>query len=305
MTRVGFIGRTKSLYEAIKLFAELDGFEVSFIWTCKDESYYDFKSDNFEELAKDLGVKFFYSSRISEFENIVEADVVVSINFINVIPKSFISKFRFGVVNAHAGDLPRFRGNACPNWAILNDENEIVLSFHQMDKGLDSGDVIRKETYKLEPDTYIGEVYDWLYQIIPTGFVESVQMLLSGNAVQKQNGRPLRTFPRKPEDARINFSNNLDQVYKLIRASSKPFAGAYAFLNSTDAKVTIFKAEPCLLDYDFLAVNGQIMEKNDIEKSFVVAVNNKALRITDYSIDSKSLDASYAIICGSLRNRLT
>lgn len=305
MTRVGFIGRTKSLYEAIKLFSRLDGFEVSFIWTCKDESYYEFKSDKFEDLAKDLGVKFFYSSRISEFESFVEADVVVSINFINVIPESFIGKFRLGIINAHTGDLPRYRGNACPNWAILNDENEIVLSFHLMDNGLDSGDVVRKETYKLEPDTYIGEVYDWLYQTIPNGFVKSVQMLLSGNTVEKQNGRPLRTFPRKPEDSRIIFSNDLDQVYRLIRASSKPFAGAYAFLNNTDTKVTIFKAEPCLLDYDFLAVNGQLMEKNDIEKSFVVAVNNQALRITDYSIDSKSREASYATICGSMRNRLT
>ena len=85
MTRVGFIGRTKSLYEAIKLFAELDGFEVSFIWTCKDESYYDFKSDNFEYLAKDLGTKFFYSSRISDYESLVEADVVISVNFLKTL----------------------------------------------------------------------------------------------------------------------------------------------------------------------------------------------------------------------------
>lgn len=59
MTRVGFIGRTKALYEAIKLFSQLDGFEVSFIWTCKDESYYEFKSDNFEDLAKDKVLSFF------------------------------------------------------------------------------------------------------------------------------------------------------------------------------------------------------------------------------------------------------
>ncbi len=305
MTRVGFIGRTKSLYEAIKLFSELDGFEVSFIWTCKDESYYDFKIDNFEDLANKLDANFFYSSRISEFESFAEADVVVSINFINIIPESFIDKFKFGVINAHAGDLPRYRGNACPNWAILNDESEVVLSFHKMDKGLDSGDVIRKETFKLGEDTYIGEVYDWLYQVIPNGFVESVRLLLRGNTGEKQKGKPLRTFPRKPEDSRIIFHNDLDRVYRLIRASSKPFSGAYAFLNNTDTKVTIFRAEPCSLDYDFLAINGQLMEKNNIDKSFVVAVNHQALRITDYSINGKSLDVSYEIICNSMRNRLT
>ena len=305
MTKVGFIGRTKSLYEAIKLFAELDSFEVSFIWTCKDESYYDFKSDNFEYLAKDLGTKFFYSSRISEFERFVEADVVVSIDFINIIPKSFIDKFRFGVINAHAGDLPRYRGNACPNWAILNNESEVVLSFHLMDEGLDSGDVIRKETFKLDEDTYIGEVYDWLYQAVPNGFVESVRLLIGGYIGEKQRGKPLRAFPRKPEDSRIIFEDDLDWVYRLIRASSKPFLGAYAFLNNTDTKVTVFRAEPHSVDYDFLAVNGQLMEKNNIDKSFVVAVNHQALKITDYSIDGKSIDASYEIITYSMRNRLT
>ncbi len=130
-------------------------------------------------------------------------------------------------------------------------------------------------------------------------------MLLKGNTGQKQKGKPFRTFPRKPEDSRIIFHNDLDQVYRLIRASSKPFSGAYAFLNNTDSKVIIFKAEPCQLDYDFLAVNGQLMEKNNIDKSFVVAVNHQALRITDYSVDNKSLNASYEIICSSMRNRLT
>ena len=100
MTRIGFIGRTKPLYDAIKLFSKLGGFKISFIWTCKDESYYEFKSQNFEDLANDLGVKFFYSSRISEFESFVEADVVISINFINIIPKDFINKFKFGIINA-------------------------------------------------------------------------------------------------------------------------------------------------------------------------------------------------------------
>ena len=50
---------------------------------------------------------------------------------------------------------------------------------------------------------------------------------------------------------------------------------------------------------------AQLMEKNNIDKSFVVAVNHQALRITDYSIDGKSLDTSYEIICSSMRNRLT
>jgi methionyl-tRNA formyltransferase len=305
MTRIGFIGRTKLLYETIISFSELDGIEVSFIWTCKDEAYYDFNSKNFEDLANKLGAKFFCSSSISEFSNLVEADVVVSINFINIIPKSFIEKFKFGIINAHAGDLPRYRGNACPNWAILNNESKVVLCFHQMDEGLDSGDIIRKEAFKLSNDTYIGEVYDWLGKTVPNGFVESVRMLVEGYPVEKQKGKALRTFARRPEDSRLDFQKNLDWNYRLIRASSRPFAGAYAFLNDTDKKVTIFRAEPYWVDYNFLAVSGQLMEKFNLDKSFVIAINNQALRVTDYSVDGETIDRSFAVICKSMRNRLS
>ena len=93
MIRVGFLGRTKFLYKTIELFSQVDGFEISFIWTCKDEDYYDFKFSSFEKIAKRLGVKFYNSSHISEFRHLVEADVVVSVNFINIIPITFINKF--------------------------------------------------------------------------------------------------------------------------------------------------------------------------------------------------------------------
>lgn len=305
MIRIGFIGRTKSLYDTIKLFSLSEGFKISFIWTCKDEDYYDFDSKNFEDLANELGSKYFYSSRISEFEGFAEADVVVSINFINIIPKNFIDKFKFGIINAHAGDLPRFRGNACPNWAILNDESHIALTFLQMNEGLDSGNIIRKEKFPLTSDTYIGEVYEWLYKAVPIGFVETVNMLMQGHPVEKQNGKPLRSFSRKPEDSKMNFQKELEWNYRLIRASSRPFSGAFAFLNNTNTKVTIFRAEPFLVDYDFLAVSGQLMEKFDHDKSFLVAIRNQVLRVTDYSIDGEAIEGSFKVICKSMRNRLT
>lgn len=305
MLRIGFIGRTKLLYDTISLFEDMPDFQVAFIWTCKDEDYYDFKPTSFEQKAEKIGAKFISSPNISEFADFVEADVVVSINFINIIPQSFIDKFRYGVVNAHAGDLPRYRGNACPNWAILNQESEIALSFHFMDEGLDSGAIIHKEKFELKNNTYIGEIYEWLSNIVPSGFLKSVQQLISGYKGEEQKGKVLRSFPRKPEDSRLNFNADLYWNYRLIRASSKPFSGAYTYLNNSDTKITIYKADPHLVDYEFLAISGQIMEKNEDEKSFIIAIGNAALKVTDYSIDNQSIEASFRIICKSMRNRLT
>ena len=305
MIRVGFIGRTKMLYDTVVLISQLENYEISFIWTCKDESYYDFSCEKFESLANDLGAKFIKSVDLLKFANRVEADVVFSLNFVNIIPKKFIDKFRYGIVNAHAGDLPRYRGNACPNWAILNQEDYVALSFHLMDEKLDSGPVINKEMFKLGENTYIGEIYDWFEKVIPEGFVKSVDKLISNSPLENQEGRPLRTFPRKPEDSKLNLNAELDWNYRLIRASSKPFSGAYAFLNNTKTKVFIYKAKPHLVSYDFCAISGQIMESSECDYSFLLAIGGSVLKVIDYSVDNEPIDFSFKIVCSSMRNRLT
>ena len=70
--RIGFIGRTKSLFDTIRYFEKLDSFEISFIWTCKDENYYNFNSKNFEELANKIKCPFVYSSDTSKYQEILE-----------------------------------------------------------------------------------------------------------------------------------------------------------------------------------------------------------------------------------------
>ena len=305
MIRVGFIGRTRNLYEAIVLFSQLENYEVSFIWTCKDEEYYNFRSKEFESLAYKLGVEFVRSADISKFSHRVEADVVVSVNFVNVIPKKFIDKFKYGLVNAHAGDLPRYRGNACPNWAILNQEDDVVLSFHLMDEGLDSGPIIMKERFKLKEDTYIGEIYDWSENVVPKGLVKSVEKLISHSVLEEQKGEPLRAFPRKAEDSRLDFNEDVDWNYRLIRASSRPFSGAFAFLNNTETKVIIYRAIPYSVGYDFCAVSGQIMERSEGDYSFLLAIGNSVLKVIEYSVNNEPTDVSFKIVCSSMRNRLT
>lgn len=305
MIRVGFIGRTKMLYNTIRLFSELENFEIAFIWTCKDEVSYEFRWQNFQTLAEKIQCPFIYEPKVIDCLYELNADVVLSMNFVNLIPQEFIDKFRLGVLNAHAGDLPRYKGNACPNWAILNAESEIALSIHQMDSGLDSGPVIVKKFFQLTDDSYIGDIYIWLEKIIPAAFLSGVELLNSGFVPAKQEGESLRAFARKPEDGRLAFRKKIEWNLRLIRASSRPFSGAYCFLNNTEVRVTIFRAERCTLNYQFLAVDGQILECSESELNFCVAVNGEALKVTDFEIDGLSRKQAFELVCGSMRNRLS
>ena len=230
---------------------------------------------------------------------------MISINFVNLIPQDFINKFKYGIINSHLGDLPRYKGNACPNWAILNSEKSINLTLHKINSELDSGPIVLKDKFFLKEDTYISDVYEWSNNRTTKLFEEAVKKIINGDKFDIQKGKSHRTFPRKPSDAKLNFNKNIDWNYKLIRASSRPLPGAFAFLNESDKKVTIFKAEPFDIDYDFSAVSGQIMEKMDNEFSFLVAIKNKVLKITEYSINGLDTKNSYKVICSSMRNRLT
>ena len=96
-----------------------------------------------------------------------DADVVVSMNFATLIPEWFLQKFEHGVLNSHAGNLPRYRGNACPNWAIINGEEEVYVTIHVMAKELDAGPILSQSKMRLTQHTYIGEVDDWLTKTVP------------------------------------------------------------------------------------------------------------------------------------------
>ena len=72
-------------------------------------------------------------------------DIGLTANFPLIFDKKIIDTFAHGIINAHGGDLPRYRGNACQAWAILNGEKEIALSAHLVEaENVDCGRIIKK-----------------------------------------------------------------------------------------------------------------------------------------------------------------
>ena len=209
------------------------------------------------------------------------------------------------MLNAHAGDLPKYKGNACPNWAILNEEESVTLTVHEMSEKLDSGPIYTQAKFYLNQNSYITDVYDWLGVNVPEFFLESLNLIESGFIPREQRvERSLRTFPRKSEDSKIDFNSGVDNIYRLIRALSHPFSGAFCFLNDEDKKLFVYKAEPVTLPYDFYAVNGQILEIDSQKQSFVISSSNEALEILSYEFEGLSQAESYDLISSSMRNRL-
>ena len=303
--RVGIIGRTGLLLESANEILA-NGHQIAFILTCKSEPYYDIKETDFEAFANKLRVPFFNTLDLDSHKKIIKAqgaDVCISINWLTILKAPFLSIFPFGVLNAHAGDLPRYKGNACPNWAILNFEDKIGLTIHKMVEELDSGPYLLKRFLEINETTYITDVYNWLNSSVPEMFVEALA-LIHKTSFKKQDEsiRTLRAYPRKPEDSRINWTDSRRVILANIRASSHPFAGAFCFLNDPDTRVVIYRASLYEVDFDFLAAPGQVCMPANGQP--VIATRDGLIVIEECSVSGFNANDSLLYILKSLRNRL-
>lgn len=306
--RVAIIGRTEILYDTAELLRQM-GHDVSCILTAKEAPEYTRTAQDFQLLASEWQVPFAQGPRISdhiEFLRASNSDIAVSINYTGVVPQEVIDIFPTGVLNAHGGDLPRYRGNACQAWAIVNGESRIGLCIHKMIGGeLDSGDIIARDYMAIDLSTKVTAAWNWMVERTPSLMAEAVAHLAANPSyvLQSQSKNPadaLRCYPRRPEDGRIDWNRPALEILRLVNASNRPYAGAFCkhedrHLIVWDACLSAHAGEP------FMAVPGQVTE---IGHGYLeVACNPGKLRVLEVEYEGEI--ASPDRIVQSLRSRLT
>jgi UDP-4-amino-4-deoxy-L-arabinose formyltransferase/UDP-glucuronic acid dehydrogenase (UDP-4-keto-hexauronic acid decarboxylating) len=249
--------------EAIRRCA-VAGHQPVLIGTCAPSPEFGADEADFRALADELGCGFFSGTRIDpEALRGSGAEVAISFNWLAMIDAQVRDAMPHGVVNAHPGDLPRYRGNACPNWAILNGETAIALTFHRMSDELDAGPILAKRRLSIDDGTYISDVYEFLRGALPAGFADVLDGLAAGSlATEDQPDDPersLRCYPRRPEDGLLDWTVPAPQACRLVRASAEPFAGAFSFLELE--RVTVWRAHAEPLRQPSLGVPGQVLER--------------------------------------------
>lgn len=288
--KVAIIGRTEILYETIELFLK-SAYEIPLIITYKEAPEYTKTSKDFEKLANKIDAKYIYTNKLDEYKEEIKkanCEIAVSLNYSSIISQSVIELFPLGVLNAHGGDLPRYRGNACQAWAILNGEDKIGLCIHSMIGGeVDSGNIIDREYLDIDINTKITTIYEWFNQKIPQMFLNSVKKLQKDSSyvleIQSKDAKDaLRCYPRIPEDGKIDWNKSNIEILRLINASNKPYGGAYCFYE--DKKLIIWDAELFEDGEIYLSEVGQVA---NIEKdgSIIVITGNKKLKINEIEYD--------------------
>lgn len=308
---IALIGRTEIMYDLIDILRD-NGHHIVLISTSKAAPEYLKTEKDFELKANEIGVKFLYAPKISTAENIDfikqcgHIDIAISVNHTSIVQQEVIDLFPLGVLNIHGGDLPRYRGNACQAWAIINGESRIGLCVHKMEGGsLDSGDIIVREYMNININTKVTECWNWIAERAPFMFLEALKLLEQDKdfILQKQSKNAqdiLRCYPRNPLDGRICWSENREMILRLINASNKPYAGAFCFFKNM--KLIIWDAELYDDGENYLAIPGQISSW-DMQKGFVVVITGCGkLKINEIEFDNRICKP--AEILHSIRNRL-
>ena len=270
--KIAIIGRTQMLYDTAIAFADA-GHEISSIITATAAPEYTRKEDDFRNLAEEYNCAYFLSKSL-DAQGIEDAcrglDMGISVNWVSVVQQKHIDWFNLGILNAHLGDLPRYRGNACPNWAIMQGEKEIVLSIHFMEGGLlDCGRIVLQDRILLNEDTTIKDIYLWSEENLPKSFVKSVEILKRDPSYTLKYADPdstdaFRCYPRLPEDGYINWDMTAEYIHRVVRASGPPFDGAYTFHVSGGIlkKMYVYSSKIIEKNTKDLAVPGHVLKNN-------------------------------------------
>lgn len=304
--RIAIIGRTEIMFDTSLVLKEA-GHEIACILTAKEAPEYKRTAKDFENLACNLGVPFARGANIIEHTDFLKeakADIAVSINYPGIIPQSVINIFEHGILNTHGGDLPRYRGNACQAWALINGEERIGLCIHKMIGGdIDSGNIIARDYLMVNHETKITEVWEWMEKQTPELISHAIYQLQRDSCyfLEEQSKNPidaLRCYPRRPEDGRINWEDEAIDVIRLINASTKPFAGA--FCDFDGEKLVVWDAKLVDDSESFCAVPGQVTRI--FEGGVEVACGVGKIRLLEVSLDKEAV--SPAVIFTSIRQRL-
>jgi methionyl-tRNA formyltransferase len=290
-------------------------YDIVGVATARETPEYSATSEDFGLWAQERGILTVFAASqpdLDAFCRSVAADLAVSVNYPSLISQSTIDHFPLGILNAHGGDLPRYRGNACQAWAIINGESQIGLCVHRMIGGhLDAGDILARAYLELDDDTYVGDCLDWIGSETPSLFLEAVRVLEESpySVLERQSTNlndSLRCFPRRPEDGRIDWKLPARDIQRLVRASSHRFSGAYGYVDGHTVRV--WRAELVNHHQPYVSVPGQVLlvgqgyvdvacgEAGDL-------ASGVALRISDFTVDSLSSPARE--VFRSVRQRLT
>lgn len=202
----------------------------------------DLKSLPVKTLALELNIPIIQPEKLKEAFPQLQTwnpDVIVVAAFGQILKKEVLDLPKYGCINVHASLLPRWRGAAPINAAILAGDEETGVTIMKMDVGLDTGPMLAKKSIRLKPDDTAGSVFQILSTLGAELLIETLPKIFDGSINPQPQPNEGATYAPmlKKEDGKLNFNQSVYEIERRVRAMN-PWPGAWFEWNGNILKVT-------------------------------------------------------------------
>ena len=245
MLRVVFMGTPDFAEESLKAVYEA-GYKIEAVVTNVDKPKgrgMKLIPSPVKQFAESKGLKVLQPIKVKnnvefleEIRNI-NPDVICVVAYGKILPKDLLDIPKYGCVNVHGSLLPKYRGAAPIQWAVLNGDKTTGITTMYMNEGMDTGDMILKEEVEIGEEETTGELWNRLSQVGAKLLVETLKLIESENAPREKQGEDFTLAPMlNKEMAKIDWENKKAVEIKNLVRGLNPIMGAYSYINGKKIK---------------------------------------------------------------------
>lgn len=199
----------------------------------------------------------------------LQPDVICVVAYGKILPKEILDIPKLGCINVHGSLLPKYRGAAPIQWAVINGEKVTGVTTMYMDIGMDTGDMILKEEVSIGEDETTGELWDKLSEVGAKLLVKTLKQIEDGTAPRIPQGEDFSMAPMlNKEMSKINWNFQSAQEIKNLVRGLNPIMGTYSYLN--DKKIKFWKVDVLPLENENVE-NGTILKSNSKDGLYIKA----------------------------------
>ena len=222
----------------------------------------------------------------------IPADVIVVVAFGQIIPKEILEMKKYGCINVHASLLPKYRGAAPIQWAVIDGETESGVTTMQMDAGLDTGDMLLKTVVPLEKEETGGSLFDKLSAAGATLLLQTLEGLEREEIVPQKQGETATAYAKMltKDMGEIRWEEDAEVIERLVRGLN-PWPSAYTHVHGKTLKV--WRAEVCKGEDK---KPGTVLKTSDGQ--LIIQTGKDALKITELQLEGKKRMDTAAFLRG-------
>lgn len=236
-------------------------------------------------IALEKGIEVYQPLKVRDEEFIetirsYKPDVIVVVAFGQIIPQSILVMPKYGCVNIHGSLLPKYRGAAPIQWAVLDGEKETGITTILMDKGIDTGDMLLKKTIQIAEDETSGSLFDKLMALGAETILETLEGLEEGRLTPIKQGESPTDYAKMLTKAmgEIDFNKSAKELDCFVRGMD-PWPSAYTSLGGKTLKIWKVK---------HVKGSGKPGSVIEVRKdSFIIACGEDSLEVFEVQLEGK------------------